>query len=163
VPRDINAYMLERSKKRAAERGPVPRPLDWADRQPEQWRLLCSVFAVNVNTTGGIVGLPLNKIVGEARKRGLGVSKRTVERYLPDLEANGIIKGIRMFDSRTQRREPTTWILELRNTMPDLPVRPEDRREFIEQYNAWIKSNGANRRIAEMNARVAAQSPEPPF
>ena len=63
----------------------MPTVAEWVDSQPEAWRLACMVFAVNVNTIGGIVGKTIDEIVTTANRASVRLSRRTIVRYLPDL------------------------------------------------------------------------------
>jgi hypothetical protein len=161
----IQWRLIEYNEKRRAACGPVPTPYEWVNSQPERWRLVCLVFAVNINTTGGIVGKTIDEIVKTANADGARVSRRTLTRALPALERHAVVRQERNFDlDRSEiRRKPSTWLIGLRNAMPGDVLPPHDASDFDAHNAAWLHAHGIEAMIEAVTARVAAQSPQPPF
>jgi hypothetical protein len=164
MPRSISAFMLERSIKRAAERGPVPTPAEWVNTQPPQWRPMCAVFAVNINTPGGIVGKTVDDMIATAGKAGVKMSRRTFFRKWDVMKDFGVVVQEKNWHPDSEpgnpRRAPSTWIINLREQVPDVPnVFEPDESDIA----AWLASTGTAAAVDEMRARLAMQSPQPPF
>jgi hypothetical protein len=168
--RDVQRLFLEHSKKRHAERGYAPTSEEWVQQQPEKWRAVCAVFAVNVNTSGGVVGKTIDEIVATANGAGVCMSRRTLMRRLPDLERHGVLRQERNFDwsTGTVRRKSSTWLLGLRKRMPDVVLPPADdsgdpQARYDARNEAWLRAVGEWEGIEAMRARVAVQPAEPWF
>lgn len=119
----------------------------WAMAQPHYWRRACLAFAVASNTRGGVVGKSLVQIARDARRAGIPVSLRTVERHIPLLQSYGVIyqdEGKPVQDGLdSYRQRPSTWLLRLGERMPDhvrptSPPFPRPRPTNVE----WCKLNG---------------------
>ena len=165
-PKGVQGLFMEHNEKRRAEHGIAPTPDEWVDNQPERWRLICEVFAVNVNTLGGITGKTIDDIVKTANARGVRISRRTLFRVLPDLERFGVVRQERHTERRESgeiRRKPSTWSIGLRSSMPDHILPSLGSADFDAIDAAWLKANGFDVAINEMNTRFAEQSPDPPF
>lgn len=158
--------ILERNEKRRAAHGIPPTPQQWVANQPERWRLVCQVFAVNVNTPGGITGKTIDDIVKTANARGVRISRRTLLRALPHLERFGVVRQerhVEQWSSGEIRRKPSTWIIGLRSSMPE-HILPSPESAGLDALDAaWLKAHGFNAAISEMSARVAEQPQDPPF
>jgi hypothetical protein len=132
--RNSHRTILEANRKRRAQRGYAPTPEEWVNSQPERWRLICKVFAVNVNTCGGIVSKPLQDIVKNANDRGYKIGLTTVRKFLPGLEHYGVVRQEQNWypnsDAGAPRRAPSTWLLGLRKRMPDMILPPDDAQQL---------------------------------
>jgi hypothetical protein len=164
-PRGIQELIVEHNEKCRAARGIAPTPEQWADNQPERWKLICQVFAVNINVPGGITGKTITDIVKTAKARGVTISRRTLVRWLPELERYGVVCQERQFDWSTDevRRKPSAWLIDLRKAMPSHLLPLHDALDLDASNAAWLEAHGLTEGIDSMNARIAAQAAQAPF
>jgi hypothetical protein len=160
--------IIEANRKRRVRLDRTPTVAEWVERQPERWRLACQVFAMNVNTPGGITGKTLDQIAKTANDKGVRMSRSTLVRALPHLERHGVVRQERhsyRLPTGEMRRSPSTWLIGLRSRMPDVMPPPfvAPQADHEARNDSWLRAHGLSKDIEAMLARVAEQPVTPPF